>query len=51
MKASVEYIKKLKIDQEKKKVLEQKSRKIEFQNKKLILKLRVGVSMTFISRK
>ena len=43
MKASVEYIKKLKTDLEKKKVLEQKSRKIEFQNKKLILKLRVGV--------
>merc|ERR1719412_1170720 len=40
LKASVEYIKKLKIDLEKKKVLEQKSRKIEFQNKKLILKLR-----------
>merc|ERR1719219_1466491 len=40
LKASVEYIKKLKIDMEKKKVLEQKSRKIEFQNKKLILKLR-----------
>merc|ERR1719510_392377 len=40
LKASVEYIKKLKTDLEKKKVLEQKSRKIEFQNKKLILKLR-----------
>merc|ERR1719510_1247562 len=40
LKASVEYIKKLKIDQERKNILEQKSRKIEFQNKKLILKLR-----------
>jgi len=40
LKASVDYIKKLKIDQERKNILEQKSRKIEFQNKKLILKLR-----------
>merc|ERR1719219_1668165 len=40
LKASVEYIKKLKLDQQSKVLLEQKSRKIEFQNKKLILKLR-----------
>ena len=43
LKASVDYIKKLKIDQERKNILEQRSRKIEFQNKKLILKLRVSI--------
>ena len=42
LKASVEYIKKLKLDQQSKVLLEQKSRKIEYQNRKLILKLRVS---------
>ena len=50
LKASVDYIKKLKIDQERKNILEQKSRKIEFQNKKLILKLRVSSSRNIMQR-
>ena len=41
LKASVEYIKKLKVDQERKKYLEEKSRLQEYQNKKLLLKLQV----------
>lgn len=39
LKASVEYIKKLKVDQDRKKYLEEKSRLQEYQNKKLLLKL------------
>lgn len=39
LKASVEYIKKLKIDQDRKKFLEEKCRLQEYQNKKLLLKL------------
>ena len=41
LKASVEYIKKLKVDQDRKKYLEEKSRLQEYQNKKLLLKLQV----------
>ena len=41
LKASVEYIKKLKVDQERKKYLEEKSRLQDYQNKKLLLKLQV----------
>lgn len=39
LKASVEYIKKLKVDQDRKNYLEEKSRLQEYQNKKLLLKL------------
>jgi len=54
LKASVEYIKKLKVDQDRKKYLEEKSRLQEYQNKKLLLKLQeyerhmkaFGISMT-----
>ena len=42
LKASVEYIKKLKVDQDRKKYLEEKSRLQEYQNKKLLLKLQVS---------
>ena len=42
LKASVEYIKKLKVDQDRKKYLEEKSRLQEYQNKKLLLKLQVN---------
>ena len=43
LKASVEYIKKLKVDQDRKKYLEEKSRLQEYQNKKLLLKLQVSL--------
>jgi len=39
LKASVEYIKKLKVDQDRKNYLEEKCRLQEYQNKKLLLKL------------
>ena len=42
LKASVEYIRKLKIDQERKIFLEEKCKLQEYQNKKLLLKLQVG---------
>ena len=48
MKASVEYIKKLKIDQDRKKYLEEKSRLQEYQNKKLLLKLQVSSVLNLI---
>ena len=41
LKASVEYIKKLKTDQERRTFLEEKCRLQEYQNKKLLLKLQV----------
>ena len=41
LKASVDYIKKLKVDQDRKVFLEEKCRKQEYQNKKLLLKLKV----------
>ena len=41
LKASVEYIKKLKSDQHKKRLLEEKVRIMESQNRKLLLKLQV----------
>jgi hypothetical protein len=41
LKASVEYIKKLKSDQERRTFLEEKCRLQEYQNKKLLLKLQV----------
>ena len=41
MKASVDYIKKLKKDQERKKILEEKCRIQDFQTRKLIAKLQV----------
>jgi hypothetical protein len=43
LKASVEYIKKLKADQERRTFLEEKCRLQEYQNKKLLLKLQVGL--------
>eukprot|EP00090_Calanus_glacialis_P043283 TRINITY_DN7659_c0_g1_i1.p1 TRINITY_DN7659_c0_g1~~TRINITY_DN7659_c0_g1_i1.p1 ORF type:complete len:311 (-),score=68.80 TRINITY_DN7659_c0_g1_i1:1273-2205(-) len=59
LKASVEYIKKLKVDQDRKKYLEEKSRLQEYQNKKLLLKLQeyerhmkaFGISMTAVPTK
>ena len=42
LKASVEYIRILKIDQERKIFLEEKCKLQEYQNKKLLLKLQVG---------
>ena len=42
LKASVEYIKKLKGDQHKKRLLEEKVRIQESQNRKLLLKLQVS---------
>jgi len=59
LKASVEYIKKLKIDQDRKKYLEEKSRLQEYQNKKLLLKLQeyerhmkaFGISMNTVPTK
>ena len=41
LKASVDYIKKLKVDQDRKKYLEEKCRIQEFQTRKLIAKLQV----------
>ena len=41
LKASVDYIKKLKVDQDRKKFLEQKCRIQEYQTRKLIAKLQV----------
>ena len=41
LKASVEYIKKLKSDQHKKRLLEEKVRIMKTQNRKLLLKLQV----------
>jgi hypothetical protein len=41
LKASVEYIKKLKSDQDRRTFLEEKCRLQEYQNKKLLLKLQV----------
>ena len=41
LKASVEYIRKLKTDQERKVFLEEKCKLQEYQNKKLLLKLQV----------
>ena len=49
LKASVEYIKKLKSDQHKKRLLEEKVRIQESQNRKLLLKLQV-ISFTFRER-
>ena len=43
LKASVDYIKKLKVDQDRKKFLEEKCRIQEFQNRKLIAKLQVRI--------
>merc|ERR1719206_1080196 len=59
LKASVEYIKKLKVDQDRKKYLEEKSRLQEYQNKKLLLKLQeyerhmkaFGISMSTVPTK
>jgi len=59
LKASVEYIKKLKVDQDRKKYLEEKSRLQEYQNKKLLLKLQeyerhmkaFGISMSTVPAK
>ena len=44
LKASVEYIKKLKSDQHKKRLLEEKCRIQESQNRKLLLKLQVSTT-------
>ncbi len=41
LKASVEYIKKLKSDQHKRRLAEEKNRVLEAQNRKLLLKLQV----------
>ena len=41
LKASVDYIRKLKVDQNRKNFLEEKCLKQEYQNKKLLLKLKV----------
>ena len=50
LKASVDYIKKLKVDQDRKIFLEEKCRKQEYQNKKLLLKLKVRINQNiFIS--
>ena len=45
LKASVEYIKKLKSDQHKKRLLEEKCRIQESQNRKLLLKLQVSTNL------
>ena len=47
LKASVDYIKKLKHDQQKRKLLEEKIRIQEAQNRKLLLKLQVRTADTF----
>ena len=44
LKASVDYIRKLKVDQNRKKFLEEKCRIQEFQNRKLIAKLQVNLN-------
>ena len=41
LKASVDYIRKLKVDQNRKNFLEEKCLKQEYQNKRLLLKLKV----------
>ena len=41
LKATVDYIKKLKVDQDQKVLLEEKCKRQEYQNKKLLLKLKV----------
>ena len=41
LKATVDYIKKLKVDQDAKVLLEEKCKRQEYQNKKLLLKLKV----------
>merc|ERR1711892_482835 len=46
LKASVEYIKKLKVDQDRKKYLEEKSRLQEYQNKKITPKI-TGIRETY----
>lgn len=45
LKASVDYIRKLKSDQQKRKVLEEKIKLQEIQNKKLLLKLQVRLQI------
>ena len=47
LKASVEYIKKLKSDQHKKRLLEEKVRIMESQNRKLLLKLQVWSDLQY----
>ena len=47
LKASVDYIKKLKVDQDRKVFLEEKCKKQEYQNKKLLLKLQVESSSLY----
>ena len=51
LKASVDYIKKLKVDQDRKVLLEEKCKRQEYQNKKLLLKLRVSSIIKAIFRK
>ena len=49
LKASVDYIKKLKVDQDRKVILEERCKKQEYQNKKLLLKLKVFYLNSFTS--
>lgn len=44
LKASVDYIRKLKVDQQKKRLLEERVRLQEIQNRKLVLKLQVMIT-------
>ena len=48
LKATVDYIKKLKVDQDQKVLLEEKCKRQEYQNKKLLLKLKVWEFFTHL---
>ena len=48
LKATVDYIKKLKVDQDQKVLLEEKCKRQEYQNKKLLLKLKYGEFFTHL---